>query len=82
MILVTRLNKSKIVVNADRIKTVEATPDTVITLGNDEKLLVSEPVDEIIAKVIEYRRKIFKALLSLDPGSVREAMSEKANQDY
>lgn len=45
-------------VNAELIKTVEATPDTVITLTTDQKLIVKETVDEVIAKVVAYKRRI------------------------
>jgi len=37
---------------------VEATPDTVITLTSGKKLVVSEDVDEIIRRVMEYRRHV------------------------
>ncbi|GIV20549.1 MAG: flagellar protein FlbD [Armatimonadota bacterium] len=59
MIKVTRLNHSEIVLNAELIETVEATPDTVITLTNGKKLVVSEEVDEIIRRVMEYRRHAY-----------------------
>lgn len=59
MIEVTRLNKKSFVLNCDWIETVEATPDTVITLTNGKKYVVSEKVDEIIEKVVEYKQKVF-----------------------
>ncbi|WP_459836700.1 flagellar FlbD family protein [Halanaerobaculum tunisiense] len=58
MIKLSRLNDSELVVNAELIKTVEATPDTVITLTTDQKLIVKETVDEVIAKVVAYKRRI------------------------
>ncbi|HXG59739.1 MAG TPA: flagellar FlbD family protein [Planctomycetota bacterium] len=58
MIRVTRLNGKEFVVNADLIQYVEETPDTVITLVNHEKLVVKEPVNEVIRRVVEYRRSI------------------------
>jgi flagellar protein FlbD len=59
MIEVTRLNKKEFVLNCDWIETVEATPDTVITLTNGKKYVVAENVDDIVKKVVEYKRKIF-----------------------
>lgn len=59
MIEVTRLNKKAFILNCDWIETVEETPDTVITLTNGKKYVVAETVDEIIAKVIEYKQKVF-----------------------
>lgn len=61
MIKVTRLNHSELVVNAELIETVEATPDTVITLTSGKKLVVSEDVEEIVRRVMEYRRDVHRA---------------------
>jgi flagellar protein FlbD len=44
-------------VNADLIETVEATPDTVIKLTTDRRLIVAETPEEIVALVVEHRRK-------------------------
>lgn len=60
MILLHRLNGKDFVVNADMIKFVEATPDTVITLdvhgGKDEKFMVQEGVPEVLKRIREFRR--------------------------
>lgn len=61
MIKVTRLDHSELVVNAELIETVEATPDTVITLTSGKKLVVSEGVEEIVRRVMEYRRDVYGA---------------------
>ena len=58
MIKVTRLNHSGFVLNHSLIKFVESRPDTTITLVNDEKLVVEEPVDEVIDRVIDYERRV------------------------
>jgi flagellar protein FlbD len=58
MIEVSRLNKKTFILNCDWIETVEATPDTVITLTNGKKYVVVEKVEEIIDKVIEYKQKV------------------------
>jgi flagellar protein FlbD len=58
MIRLTRLNQQSLVVNAELIKFVEETPDTVITLRNNEKVLVKERADEVVARAIEYARAI------------------------
>lgn len=57
MILVTKLNKSQVVVNADLIEYVEKTPDTLITLTTGKKLMVRETLEEVVALVLEYRSK-------------------------
>ena len=58
MIHLTRLNGSPMVVNSDLIKFVENAPDTVITLVNGEKVVVRETTDEVLARVIEFRRSV------------------------
>lgn len=58
MIKLTRMSREPLVLNADLIEYMEATPDTVITMTTGEKLRVSETADEVIARVIEFRRSI------------------------
>lgn len=56
MILVTRINgHEKFYVNEDKIEFLEATPDTIISLDTGKKIVVSESVEEVIAKMIEYK---------------------------
>ncbi len=57
MIELTKLQNTQIVVNAELIEFVESTPDTLITTTNGKKLMVKESVEEVIAKVIAYKRK-------------------------
>lgn len=56
VIKVRRLNQTELVVNADLIEFIEATPDTVISLTTGKKLVVLDSVDEIVSKVIKYRK--------------------------
>jgi flagellar protein FlbD len=58
MILLTRINKTRIIVNSDLIQYVEETPDTIITMANFDKLVVLESMSEIVEKVIGFRRHI------------------------
>jgi flagellar protein FlbD len=58
MIRLTRINRAPLVLNSDLIEHLEATPDTVIALTNGQKLVVLESTDEVIQKVIEFRRLI------------------------
>ena len=58
MIRLTRINRVPLVLNSDLIEHMEATPDTVIALTNGQKLVVLESSDEVIQKVIEFRRLI------------------------
>ena len=58
MIQVTRINHMPLVLNSDLIEHIETTPDTIISLTNGQKLVVLEPVEEIIRRVIDFRRAL------------------------
>jgi flagellar protein FlbD len=58
MIRLTRINRVPLVLNSDLIEHLESTPDTVIALTNGQKLVVMESAEQIIQKVIEFRRLI------------------------
>ncbi|QSZ26603.1 flagellar FlbD family protein [Aceticella autotrophica] len=60
MISVTRINGDEFIVNADLIEFIEETPDTVISLTTGRRIVVKESKNEIINKVILYKRKIYK----------------------
>ncbi|MDX1564719.1 MAG: flagellar FlbD family protein [Phycisphaeraceae bacterium] len=62
MIRVTRLNNKEVVVNAELIRTVEQLPDTTITLINGDHLIVKEPMDDVVQRVIEYGRSLRRLL--------------------
>jgi len=53
-----RLNNQPIIVNCDLIESIEATPDTVVTLITGNKLIVRESLDEITRRVIDFKRQI------------------------
>jgi flagellar protein FlbD len=61
MIKLTRLNRVPLIINADLIEHVEVTPDTVVALTNGQKFLVLESAEEVVDKVIEFRRTIMSA---------------------
>jgi flagellar protein FlbD len=58
MIRLTRINRVPLVLNSDLIEHLESTPDTVIALTNGQKLVVMESAEQVIQKVIEFRRLI------------------------
>jgi flagellar protein FlbD len=58
MILLTRLGGAEFVLNADHILFVERTPDTTLTLTGGARLMVAEPVEAVVARVIAFRRRI------------------------
>ena len=58
MINLTKLNDSKIVINSDLIEFVEALPDTIVTLTTGKKIMVKESVEDVVNKIVEYKRNI------------------------
>ena len=58
MIHLTRINHRPLVVNAELIEHVETTPDTVVSMTTGEKFVVVETANEIVDRVIVYRRSI------------------------
>lgn len=59
MIRLTGLNNKEFILNAELIEKIEDVPESVITLSNGKKYIVLESTDEIIDKIIEYKRKIY-----------------------
>jgi len=59
VISLRRLNNQAIMVNADLIESLEATPDTVVTLTSGNKLLVRDSMEEIQAKIVDFKRRIY-----------------------
>jgi flagellar protein FlbD len=62
MIPLTKLNNQPFVVNAELIKFVESTPDTLLTLTTGERILVKESTDEVIRRVVHYGRLLRRLL--------------------
>ena len=58
MIKLTRLNGEEFILNADLIRFIETGPDTFITLTTDDRLVVREKVDQVVARAIDYARRI------------------------
>src|SRR5262249_9176699 len=58
MVRLTRRNHLPVVVNSDLIEHIEETPDTVIILTTGQVLRVRETVDEVVDRIVEFRRRI------------------------
>jgi flagellar protein FlbD len=63
MIQLTRLNKNPLVINSDLIKFVEQAPDTVITLVNGEKIVVRESAQDVLDRVVQFRRSVLQGVM-------------------
>ena len=73
MVQLTRLNNQTFMVNSDLIKFVERSPDTVITLVTGEKIVVRDTVEQVLERVVEFRRSIASG------GSDRGSSSSRAS---
>jgi flagellar protein FlbD len=65
VIQLTRLNNQPLAVNSDLVKFVETAPDTVITLITGEKVVVRESTEEVIRRIVEFRRSVLAGLPSM-----------------
>jgi len=60
MIIVKKINGQEIVVNCDLIETIEFAPNAVLSLTTGEKLIVDETRDDLLKKIIEYKRAVYQ----------------------
>jgi flagellar protein FlbD len=60
MVRLTRLNHALMVLNSDLIEHIDITPDTVITLTTGQILRVRESAEEVVSRIVEFRRRIFE----------------------
>jgi flagellar protein FlbD len=75
MIWLTRLNRVPLVLNSDLIEHIEVTPDTVITLTTGQIVRVRETAEEVIHRIVEFRRRIW------GPGAEPEVLREPAEAE-
>ena len=69
MIQVTRLNGRRMVINAEQIKYVEQTPDTMVTLMSGDRVAVQESMEQVVLRAIEYGRSFRRSRFTPDPRS-------------
>jgi flagellar protein FlbD len=62
MIQLTRLNGQPLIINSELIKVIENTPDTVISLVNGEKIVVSETGEQVVERIVQFRRRVLGGL--------------------
>jgi flagellar protein FlbD len=58
VITLHKLNGDQFVLNADLIISVEANPDTLISMVDRRTMLVREPVVDVVGAVMDYRRAV------------------------
>ncbi len=58
MIKLTRLNGETVHINCEMIESLESAPETLLSLTTGRKIMVTNPIDEVIDKIINYKSKI------------------------
>ena len=61
MVRLTRINHQPIILNSDLVAHLESTPDTVITLTSGQKFMVLESTDEVVSRIVDFRRAILES---------------------
>lgn len=62
MIKVTRLDNKEFTVNADMIELIESIPETILSMSTGKKIVVREPVDEVVRRIVEYRHRVLPVI--------------------
>jgi flagellar protein FlbD len=78
MIQLTRLNNKALMVNSDLIKFVEQSPDTLVTLITGEKIVVLERSEQVLARIIDFRRAVLQGLSQAWDASSSHTLLERA----
>jgi flagellar protein FlbD len=73
VIFLSRLDGQQIVLNADLIERLEANPDTIITLVDGTNYVVTESLQEVVARV-----RIFKASVLVTCASLESPRQQQA----
>lgn len=58
MIAVTRLDGKEYYINPHQIESMEASPDTTLTMLSGKRIVVKESIALILERIVEYRRRI------------------------
>lgn len=75
MVKLTRMNGLEFVVNAELIEFLESTPDTVMTLTTGKKFVLRDTVEEVVEKIIAYRKAIGAKIISYNAPEPEKAKS-------
>ena len=66
MILVKKINGDEIVVNCELIQTIEFMPHALLSLTTGEKIIIDETRDDLLRKIIEYKRTIAQRMEAME----------------
>ncbi|HKQ70257.1 MAG TPA: flagellar FlbD family protein [Polyangiaceae bacterium] len=71
MISLSRLNGSVVAINPDLITWIDVTPDTTISLLGGDKIIVREALDEVIDRIVGFRRAVGTGARSVNEGTLQ-----------
>jgi flagellar protein FlbD len=69
MIRLTRLNQTELIINSDLIEHVEIGGDTVIKLTDGNSFVVKESAEEIVERVVRFKRRILDIAGDMEPAA-------------
>ncbi len=65
MIAVHRLRGEPMFLNADLVESIEATPDTVLTLVDGRRIVVADSPEEVAERIVEFRASVLVSAAEL-----------------
>lgn len=81
MVLVHRLKGEPLFLNADLIESIEATPDTVVTLADGRRLLLSDSPEDVVDRIRTYRASVLVAAEQLRASTPANVVRLHARED-
>jgi len=72
MIQLTRLNHVQFFLNPDLVEQIERTPDTVIRLTTGVRVVVEEPPEVVVDRIIAYRQRVVRGAISIESESTTQ----------
>ena len=83
MIHLTKLNNQPMVLNSELVEFIENKPDTVITLITGNKVVVLETTEEVIDRIVEYRRRVMAGICTaLPPKSTWQPDDDSSSRSH
>jgi flagellar protein FlbD len=67
MILLTKLDQQKVLINLETVKYIESVPDTIIFFTNGDSVMVLESIEAISQAVVEYQAAVFRQSTATAP---------------
>jgi flagellar protein FlbD len=72
MITLSRLNGNTVAINPDLISWIDVTPDTTVSLLTRDVIIVRESLEEVIERIVAFRRATGGPAVSLGPRAVEQ----------